>query len=134
MKKRPQSKDRDSGRPEPNLMTLPTNPFAAYLGHGWNGWRCFLGARYICDSCGADFQTGCKHSGLRAFDDWKYFASSEEQTLADVLDSFTDPSSPEYDAQFAEELRKAAPQWFEQGPGVKDGAGSKDDGGSGGHR
>jgi hypothetical protein len=112
------TKRRNTGHEGPKLTALPVNPFSAYLGHGWNGWRAFLGAKYICDSCGADFQQGCKHSDLRAFDDWKYFASSEEQTLADVLNSYTDPASPEYDAAFAQEIRKAAPHWFESREGT----------------
>lgn len=111
------TKRRKTANRDRNETGIPGNDFPPYLGHGWNGWRDFSGARYICDSCGADLQSGCEHSGLRAFGDWKYFASQEEQTLADALESYTDPASPEYDPKFDQEIRKADPNWFGQAAG-----------------
>jgi len=48
-----------------------------------------------------------------SYDDWKYFASDEPQSLAVAFDNFTDPNHPDYDPLFDEHMRETAPHWFE---------------------
>jgi hypothetical protein len=36
-----------------------------------------------------------------------------ERKLAEALDNYTDPDHPNYDPDFAEEMRQSRPDWFE---------------------
>ncbi len=43
----------------------------------------------------------------------------KEQELAEALDRYTNPMSPEYDADFHAEVRAIRPDWFDDDPNVQ---------------